>query len=170
MVQIRKQQERSFFASALINSIPDVAIAWVASEYFDIGLPGFLAVFFGLQAIYLALWLKRIAWVWLHFWISGRGKMTPLLEDYLYKQRFPRPPDFIGGVDDYFAGVADDSKVHPQIRVKAAVELGTLAGIKAAGNYLMLMQLTMCYERALQIYERRFAPREPADEQLVYDD
>jgi hypothetical protein len=96
--------------------------------------------------------------------------MTPLLEDYLYKQRFPRPPDFIGGIDDYFAGVADDSKVHPQIRAKAAVELGTLAGIKAAGNYLMFMQLTMCYERALQNYERRFAPREPADEQLVYDD
>ena len=168
MVQIRKQQERSFWGAVLINSIPDVAIAWLASAYFNMGLGGFLAVYFGLQALYLVLWLKRLVWAWLVFWLSGRSKMTAHIESYLSQQRFPRPPEFIGGVDDYLSGIADDSKVHPQVRVKAATELGVLAGIRAAGNLLYAMQLTMAFENALQNYSSRFPPREPQDEPLSH--
>jgi hypothetical protein len=169
MVQIRKQQERSFWGAILINSIPDVAIAWLASAFFNGGLGGFLIVYFGLQALYLALWLKRIAWGWLLFWLSGRSKMTAHIESYLTQQRFPCPPEFIGDVDDYLSGVADDSKVHPQVRVKAATELGVIAGIRAAGNLLYAMQLSIAFESALQSYSRRFPPREPRDEPLGYD-
>jgi hypothetical protein len=167
-VQIRKQQERSFWGAVLINSIPDVAIAWLASAYFNTGLGGFLAVYFGLQALYLALWTKRVIWGWLVFWLSGRRKMTAHLENYLLQQRFPQPPEFIGGVDDYLSGIADDSKVHPQVRVKAATELGVLAGIRASGNLLYATQITMAFESALQNYSRRFLPREPRDEQMDY--
>ena len=70
-----------------------------------------------------------------------------------------------GGSLGYLAGIADNSKVHPQVRVKAATELGVLAGIRAGGNWLYAMQLGIAYESALQNYERRFAPREPGDEQ-----
>src|SRR2546429_6055591 len=92
MVQIQSKQERSMWANAAINSIPDIAIAWIASDYFEIGPIGFVAVFFGLQCLYLLLWLKRIAWAWLLYWISGRRKMTAHLENFLYQQRFPQPP------------------------------------------------------------------------------
>jgi hypothetical protein len=166
MVQIRKQQERSFWGAILINSIPDIAIAGLASVYFNDGLGGFLIVYFGLQAIYLALWVKRVAWGWLFFWLSGRRKLTEHLEAYLSKSRFPPPPEFIGGIDDYLSGIADDSKVHPQVRVRAATEFGVLAGIRSSGNALYAMQMAMAYENALQNYSRRFPPREPEDEPL----
>lgn len=88
------------------------AIAWIASHYFGIGPIGFVA-FFALQCLYLLLWLKRIAWAWLLFCVSGRRKMIAHLEDFLYQQRFPRPPDFITGIDDYFAKIANDNKASP---------------------------------------------------------
>jgi hypothetical protein len=166
MVKIRKQEERSFWGTVLINSIPDVAIAWFASVVFNSGLGGFVAVYLGLQALYLALWLKQIIWGWLLFWLSGRKKMTAHLENYLAQSRFPAPPEFIGDIGDYLSGVADDSKLHPQVRVRAATELGVLAGIRSSGNALYAMQLAMAYESALQNYSRRFPPRELEDEPL----
>ncbi|MET4031191.1 hypothetical protein ABIB94_004262 [Bradyrhizobium sp. JR7.2] len=170
MVQIRKQQERGFIGALLINCIPDVVIAWAASSFFngdrDVAANAVL-IFLALQVIYFAVWLRRIVWGWLLYWVSNRRKMTEHLEDFLHKQRFPCPPEVIGGVDDYLAGVADNSKVSAQVRLKAATELGVLAGIRAAGNGLYAMQLAMAYERALQSYERRFAPREPNDEQWL---
>jgi hypothetical protein len=74
MVQIQSKKERGFWASAAINSIPDVAIAWIASDYLAIGAVGFLGVLFGIQLLYFVIWIKRIAWAWLIFWISARRK------------------------------------------------------------------------------------------------
>jgi hypothetical protein len=71
MVQIQSKQERSMWVSALINSIPDIAIAWIASDVFAIGPIGFVAVFVGMQCLYLFLGLKMILWSWLVFWISA---------------------------------------------------------------------------------------------------
>jgi hypothetical protein len=160
MVQIQSKQERSMWVSALVNSIPDIVISWVASEYFAIGPVGFVAVFLGLQCLYLFLWLKTILWSWLLFWISGRKKMTSHLEDYLYKTRYPQPPEFIGDVDDYFSQISNDTNAPCSLRVKAAIELGVMAGIKTSGRYLQLMQLNIAFESALQKYSLRFPPRE----------
>jgi hypothetical protein len=168
MVQIQSKKERGFWANAALNSIPDVAVAWVASDYFAIGPFGFLAVLFGLQLLYFFIWMKRIAWAWLIFWLSARRKMTDHLENFLYQQRFPRPPEYISGIDDYFAKVANDNKIAPPLRVKAATELGSLAGLAISGNALYLMQLRIAYETALEKYELRFPPRPP--EELDYDD
>jgi hypothetical protein len=160
MVQIQSKQERSMWLSALINSIPDIAIAWIASDVFAIGPIGFVAVFVGMQCLYLFVWLKTILWSWLVFWISGRKKMTSHLEDYLYKNRFPQPPEFIGGIDDYFLKVSNDNSAPCALRVKATVELGIMTGIKTSGRLLQLMQLNIAYESALGQYSLRFPPRE----------
>ena len=165
MVQIQSKQERSMWASAALNSVPDIAIAWIASDYFGIGPIGFVAAFFGLQILYTLLWLKRIAWSWLLYWIAERKKMTEHLENFLYQQRFPQPPDFVTGIDDYLAKIANDNRGSPPLRVKAATELGVLAGIRAGGNLLYTMQLSMAYEGALEKYSLRFPPREYDDDQ-----
>jgi len=89
----------------------------------------------------LLLWLKRIAWGWFLYWISSRRKMTAHLENFLYQQRFPQPPHFVTGIDDYLAKIANDNRVSPPMRVKAATKLGLLAGIKTSGNMLYAMQL-----------------------------
>ena len=50
--------------------------------------------------------------------------------------------------------------------MKAAIELGTLAGVRMSGNALYAMQLVMAFEAALELYARRFPPRqEPQREQ-----
>jgi hypothetical protein len=143
-----------------VNSVPDVAIAWIASDYFVIGPIGFVAVFLGIQAVYLFLWLKQVLWSWLVYWVSGRKAMAAHLEDYLYKNRYPHPPEFIVGVDDYFMTISNDNTLPPALRVKAAVELGIMTGIKASGRVAHLMQLAMCYEIALERYSLRFPPRD----------
>ena len=76
--------------------------------------------------------------------------MASHLEAFLYKNRFPQPPEFVSGIDDYFAQVSNDKTLHPMLRVKAAIELGTLIGIKTAGRLMMSMQ--MSYEDALETY------------------
>lgn len=158
MVQIRRKQERSFWAGAAISSIPDMALAWIAAAYFGVGVLGFFAMYIGLQCLYFVLWLKRVGWAWLVYSLYSRQKLIEHLENFLYQQRFPRPPEFIANIEDYFAEIAENNKVPPQTRVKAASELGTLAGIKAAGNYLYSMQLSIAYEHALEKYAKRFPP------------
>jgi hypothetical protein len=165
MVQIQSQQERRMSVFAVINLIPDIAIAWIASDVFHIGPLGFFAVLFGMQGVYLFLWLKTMLWSWFLFWISGRKKLTTHLEDFLYKNRFPQPPEFISGADDYFLKVSNNSTVPCPIRVKAAIELGTFVGLRTGARVMQLMQVNIAYEAALQQYSLRFPPRhDPEDE------
>jgi len=156
------------WASAAINSIPDVVIAWIASDYFAIGPVGFLGVFFGLQLLYFALWIKRLSWAWLVFWLLNRRKSIEHIENFLYQNRFPRPPEYINGIDDYLSKIANDGKTAPPMRVKAASELGSLAGISLSGNGIFLMQLRIAYEAALSKYELRFPPRQPEEKPEDY--
>lgn len=92
--------------------------------------------------------------------MSGRKKLATHLEDYLYKNRFPRPPDYVAGIDDYLTQVSNDAKIIPALRVKAAIELGTMGGIKTAGRLSMGLQMHLAFEDALETYSRRFPPRD----------
>jgi hypothetical protein len=163
MVQIQNKQERSFLANSLWNLIPDIFISWAGAYYFNVGIPGFFGIIVGLQCLYFLIWLKTFIWVWLLFWVSGRKKMARAIEDTLYQSRYPRPPEFVGGIDDYLSQISKDSKIHPMLRVKAATDLGTMAGIKIAGRLSMGMQLHLAYEDALEEYSRRFPPRNDDD-------
>jgi hypothetical protein len=160
MVQIQSKQERGILANSMRNLIPDILLAWAGAYLFDLGFPGFFGIIVGLQCVYFVIWLKNFVWGWLLFWLSGRKKMASHLENYLYKNRFPQPPEFVGGIDDYFSQVANDQSIQCALRVKAAIELGTLAGIKTAGRISMGMQLHFAYEDALEEYSRRFPPRD----------
>ena len=159
MVQIQAKQERSVWANAVRNSIPDLFVAGTGSYFFDWGVPGFFGILLGLQALYFFIWIKNMIWGWLLYWLGGKRKLVEHLEDFLYKNRFPQPPEFVGGIDDYLAQVSNDKNLHPILRVKAATELGTLSGIKAAGRIMMGMQMHFAYEEALEAYSRRFPPR-----------
>jgi len=160
MVQIQSKQERGVLANGLRNFIPDILLAWAGAYLFDIGFLGFIGILIALQCIYFVIWLKTFLWGWFLFWFSGRKKMANHLEDYVYKNRFPQPPEFVGDIDDYFSEVANDQRVQCALRVKAAIELGTMAGIKTAGRISMGMQLHFAYEDALEEYSRRFPPRD----------
>jgi hypothetical protein len=101
---------------------------------------------------------KRSAWSWLLFWLTNRAFMSSHVEDVLARENFPKPPDFISGPDAYYSEIADNKDEACEIRIKAAHELGTLAGISAAGQHQLAIQLRMAMEDALQ----RHAKRPPA--------
>jgi hypothetical protein len=159
MVQIASKQQRGFWAASVVNLIPDILVSAGGSYVLDWGGPGFLGIFFGLQVVYFALWLKRMLWVWFLFWLSNRRKSADHIEEYLFKNRFPQPPEYVGGVENYLSEIAEDKALHPALRVKAATELGSLNGIKVAGQLTMALQMNIAFEDALVRYSKRFPPR-----------
>jgi hypothetical protein len=159
MVQIQSKQARGVTANALLGFVPDILVGWAGAHFFDVGLLGFIGILIALQCLYFLIWLKNCAWGWLLFAIWGRKKMANHLEDFLYKNQFPQPPEIVDGIDGYLAEISNDNKIHPAMRVKAATELGTMAGIRTAGRISMALQLHFAFEDALEEYSRRFPPR-----------
>jgi hypothetical protein len=135
--------------------LDDLAVSWAAMKIADGGAEGFFITLVGLQVVYLALWIKRTAWSWLLFWLTNRSMMSNHIEEVLARQGFPRPPDFISGPDEYYSGIVDDESEETSVRLKAANELGTLAGVSVAGQHQLAIQLRMATEDAIQRYAKR---------------
>jgi hypothetical protein len=161
MVVIGKQVERKTWINGLLALIPDAIIAWIAAAYTDSGIFGFILTLIGLQCIYFLIWAKNSLWMWLMYWVSGRRQMTDHLEDYLVKNRFPPPPEYVSDIDDYLGQVANSEQYDCSTRVKAAVEIGTFSGLALARRIQFGFQLKLAYEAALQRYGKRFPPPPP---------
>ncbi len=159
---IQKQLERSVWTNAALNFIPDIAIGVIAAQITDSGWVGFFVTLIGLQALYFLLWVKTSCWMWIHFWFT-RKKLTEHLENYLFQNRYPRPQQFLNDTTDYFNQIAEAEQLPCALRIKAAVELGVMQGMKTAGRYQRLMQLNIAYDSALQLYARRFGPPPPPE-------
>ena len=124
----------------------------------------------GLQYVYFLIWAKNSLWMWLMYWVSGRRKITDHIEDYLVKNRFPVPPEYVGGIDDYLDQVASGKQYDCSTRVKAAIELGTLKAFGSVGRIQLGLQLHLAYEDALQRYAKRFPPPPPPRDDERDDD
>lgn len=155
MTVIKSKVERSYWKNAALSAVPDVLIAWAAMRLMDGGAEVFFGTLVALQAVYLALWIKRSVWSWLLFWLTNRSMMSGHIEEVLAQQGFPRPPDFISGPDEFYSAIVDDESVETSIRLSAAKELGTLAGISVAGQHQLAIQLRMATEDAIQRYAKR---------------
>jgi hypothetical protein len=160
MVVIGKQ-----VLSGLLGLIPDAIIAWIAAEYTDSGIFGFILTLIGLWCVYLLIWAKNSLWMWLMYWVSVRRQMTDLLEDHLIKDRFPPPPEYVSDIDEYLTQVANSDKYDCQTRVKAAIDLGTFNGLSVAMRGQLGFQLQWAFQAALQRYARRFPPPPPQDDE-----
>jgi hypothetical protein len=161
MVVIGKRAERSMWVNGLLALIPDAIIAWIAAWYTGSGVLGFIGVMVGLQCLYILIWVKNSLWMWLMYWVSSRRKMSAFMEDYLVQNRFPAPPQYVSDIDDYFGQIANGEQYDCQTRVKAAIEMGTLNGIKVAGRIQFGLQAKFALEDALMRYARRFPPPAP---------
>ena len=120
----------------------------------------------GLQYVYFLIWAKNSLWMWLVYWVSGRQRLTANLEDYLVKNRFPPPPEYVSDIDERLDQVASGKQYDCSTRAKAAIELGTLEVFGSVGQIQLGLQLHLAYEDALQRYAKRFPPPPPpmADE------
>jgi len=66
------------------------------------------------------------------FWLTNRAAMSNHVEDVLARDNYPNPPDFISGPDGYYSDIVENESETCEMRIKAAHELGTVAGITAA--------------------------------------
>jgi hypothetical protein len=127
-------------------------------KYNDSGAEAFIFTLIGLQVIYFALWVKRSVWSWLMFWLTNRSFMSNHVEEFLVREQFPRPPDYMPGPDEYFASIADDGTEDCSIRIKAAREVGAFMGITIAQQHQLAIQMRIATEDAIQRYAKRPPP------------
>ena len=164
MVVIGKRVERKVMVSGLLALIPDAIVAWLVAVYTASGLMGFILTLLGLQCVYFLIWAKNSLWSWLMYWVSGRRKLSTTVEEYFVKNRFPPPPEYVSDIDEYLGQVTNSQQYDCPTRVKAAIEMGTLNGLKLAGRIQLGLQLKLAYEDALERYARRFPAPTKDDE------
>lgn len=152
---VERQAKREFYASVFLNGIPDVVIAAVVAWFSEGGLLVFFVVLVGLQAVYLALWLKISAWLWLRFKVRDKKLMSRRMLDILVENKFPKPVGY--STDLYLGGVATDASIDANTRVLAAGELGTLNYLLASMRVQEYMRLTGAFDAALEEYGRKFS-------------
>lgn len=163
MTVIESKVKRSYWKNVALSAVPDLLVCWAAMKIMDGGAEVFFGTLIALQVLYLALWIKRSAWSWFLFWITNRSTMSNHIEEVLAQQGFPKPPSLISGPDAYYQDIVDNEDEETSLRIKAANELGTLAGIAVAGQHWLAMQLRMATEDAIQ----RYAKRAPAKQKRV---
>ncbi len=158
MVIIEKQQKRRLYWNALVNCVPDILIAWAVSAFlFDKEWGAFFLTLIGLQVAYFLIWLKTLLWSWVRYHLRGKQAMTDHFEAYLLEHRFPQPPKYLDGIEDYLNKIATDGRYDGEIRVLSATQLGIMEGLRASGRYTLAMQTHFAFEAALEKYARRFA-------------
>ena len=124
----------------------------------------FVGVMVGLQILYLAITIKDALWLWAFYKFKGKKETTQYYYDYLVDNNFPRPDEYHSDVNDYFSVIVDDEKQKSEIRLKAAFELGSLAYLASSGAMTKHMQTGICFEDAIERYDRSFGPREYDDD------
>jgi hypothetical protein len=150
------------FINAMIGWVPDLLIAWGYSKFVDGGWPEFWTAIIALQALYLALWLKKAVWGWLVWSVYGRYSMARTFEKYFRDNNFPRPEMWVGTLSDFLEQILADEYADQKLKTLAAFEQGTLNGYKVAQANSLFFMMDLASKRAITRYAR-YAPerREP---------
>jgi hypothetical protein len=156
----RSKLLREAIVEGLLNSIPDVLIAGVAAIITGTGWIGFFIVLIGLQCVYFLIWLKKTLWSWVVFRLYERHKRAERLEDYLVRERFPPPPEYVNGMNWYLSDIRDSKANDFDLRLKA----DNLMNLREPVGLQEGLQAHYVLEDAFQRYARRF-PRPQVDEE-----
>jgi hypothetical protein len=156
-MQIQSKIERAFWVRALISIIPDALIGVVISIATDSNIVvAVISTVIGFQILGLALWAKNILWNWIVFRLSGeRETLRNTAFEFLRKNRFPEPDEYLHDVDTYFKSVMDNARLPCDQRIKAAIELTTSQCIAKFHK----IRIAMAWENAIERYKQKFPPR-----------
>lgn len=159
-MQFQSAKIRSMWASFALGVGIDLSFAYGISYIWGTGdLANALLIFGVMQAVYLVLWLKRTAVIWLFFFFGWRNKMSGHLDDFLRENSFPEPDQEYDSVSDYLARAMNNERLRPSVRIKAATELATLAMLPQFGLVQMALQLNLAFEDGLKRFKRSFPAR-----------
>lgn len=125
---------------AAVSLAPDILIGAILAYFTSTGFLGVVGTVIGLQVFYLAAWMKNRAWNWLVFRLSGDYEQLRLATfDYLRENKFPKPEKHFLNVSIYFDGIANNSELSCELRIKAAVELTACQSMPKFGGQLRLL-------------------------------
>lgn len=151
-MRFESKLKRNYLINVAIATIPDIAIAIILAIVFNGGFLGFLAIYFGLQVLYFAIWTKNTVFGWAHFRLAGRKQMTKHLLDFLLENKFPDPGDQQVSVEDYFYTIVNDEALPVEMRVRATHEIATMNTYRTLGQIQQLLRINIAYEDAIEQY------------------
>ena len=158
-MQFGSSQKRSLFTAAALGLVPDLVISLAVASATDSGVIGFFATLIGLQVLYFLIWAKNAIWGWLMFWATGRKQLAEHLFDYLRSNGYPEPNDYQEDVESYLSDVMGNEEQPVDVRLKAAIEIGSLSMLAAYRHMSQLMKTHLAYEEAIRQYKRTFPPK-----------
>jgi len=153
-MQFQSRIIRNIFVSMFIGSLPDILFSLIAAWYINEGYIWAVAIYFGLQALYFAVWAVRSIFSWGLFFLFGRKKLAAQLVDFLFLNKFPSPNEFEDSAKSYLTGVSDNPKLDIQVRLVAAHELGALTMIDNLHQTQYGLKITFAFEDAIAEYKR----------------
>jgi hypothetical protein len=157
-MQIQSKIERAFWIRTLLSIIPDALIGVVISYATDSNLiVAVIATVIGLQILGLVLLAKNILWNWIVFRLSGeRETLRNDAFEFLRKNKFPEPNEYLHDPDTYFQAVMDNARFPCDQRIKAAIELATS---QCMAKFQGKIRIAMAWENAIERYKQTFPPR-----------
>ncbi len=121
-MQIESREKRKFWLNSIRNCVPDIilsiAIAMIIGDDFSLLFIG--GVFIALQLIYLAIWLKKLVWVWISFYFWGREEIANNFYTLLVANNMPPPEIKETSSEGYFSKIIDNDDLSTETRLAAA--------------------------------------------------
>jgi hypothetical protein len=155
-MQFESKNKRNFWINSIFGMTPDVLVAAAITAYNSEGFVTFLLVFLGLQIVYLLIWIKNTVWAWVFYKYKGRKQVSDFFFDYLKKNKYPEPDDYLKSPNEYFSSVAQNNSLPLELRLKAATDIGSLFYPIANGQMQNSIRLSMAIEDAIENYKKTF--------------
>lgn len=122
--KIERKRAAKLSIEFAFDRIPDVIIATAVALIFGGGVEAIVIIFFVLQFLYLAIWLRNSAWSWAKFKARDKKPMVLNALAVLGENDFPRPDKINPRAEDYFRWVMVDDTLPIQTRLQAARQIG----------------------------------------------
>jgi hypothetical protein len=153
---IQRKRRRTYWRSVLLNTIPDLVVAAIITHFVDTGWWTFGAAYFGLQLLYLLIWLKNTIWDWGLFYLIERKRMARRFLSVFKEKEFPEPEKFIEDGKDYFRQVSKNKDASENARIEAAGAVAIMDYLKATRQTQQCTRCFMASEDAIELYRAAF--------------
>ena len=132
--------------------IPGIMLAGVGSAYLKTGLFESLMVMAGLFTLGILYWLLLSLVHGVAFILFERRVSRRYIYDYLIMNQYPAPHDDGLSVEAYFLSVVKNTDLDPELRIKAAAEVGAFAAYAGAFERQRLRKIAWAAHGAIKDY------------------
>ena len=132
--------------------MPWAMIAGVGAAYFHTGFPEFLVVMASLCVLGSVYWIVQRLVHWVAFILCGYRVSRRSIYDYLIMHQYPAPQEDSISAADYFLSVVKNNTLDPELRMKAAAEVGAFAAYAGAFDRQRLRKISRAAEGAIKQY------------------